>query len=103
MISNTRYHSNCGTCNTAEVHKFLGLIQSKLIANGEYKAKSVANGNDLKSMIRFLWTETQIVYTANRYQFSVAPPFEILDANRGDVIAPLCQIQCDPSISRLGC
>ncbi|KAF8434041.1 hypothetical protein BGX38DRAFT_1333611 [Terfezia claveryi] len=54
------------------LRKFLGLIQSKPIANSEYKTKSVANGDDLKSMIRFLWMEAPIVYAANRYRVQLA-------------------------------
>ncbi|RPB22420.1 hypothetical protein L211DRAFT_850711 [Terfezia boudieri ATCC MYA-4762] len=75
MISNTRHERNCGTCNSAEVHKFLSRIKAKPIANDEYKTKSVANGDDLKSMIRFLWTEAPTVYAVNRYRVQLCTIF----------------------------
>jgi len=54
------------------VGKFLDRLKAQPIANDAYTNKSVANGNDLKLILQFLWIESLTVYSANRYHLQLA-------------------------------
>ena len=72
MLANRRYTTPVPSLNKEAIGKYMGLLLASGAGATESKAKPIANGNDLQCLLRFLWTESPVTYTSNRYRVQLA-------------------------------